>query len=308
MELRHLRYFVAVANTLHFGKAARKLNISQPPLTQQIKNLEEELDVQLFVRSNRQVKLTKAGETFLKRAESILHASERAANEARRISHGEHDTLVLGFMGAVMLGEFPPFLLKFRRAYPYVELKFQQMRSDEQYEALIDGKIDCGFVDLGVHSMLDQVQADKINFDLILRENLYAAIPIDHPLANRKLLSVADLEGENFVSLQRYIYPSHYDKLVSQCEQAGFSPNIVAMSDQTSILLTYVASGVGVYLAPACSIHAWQRHIAFIPLKEKIEVDVHLITRKDDLSKSLLHLREIAVSVQSDAMKKTDIS
>ncbi len=306
MELRHLRYFVAVAKELHFGNAARNLNISQPPLTLQIKNLEEELGVELLVRTKRKVSLTKAGETFLKRAESILHASERAANEARKISQGGLDTLVIGFMGAVMLGEFPPFLLKFRRAYPSVELKFQQMRSDEQYEALVDGRIDCGFVDLGVQSMIDQVHADAIEFDLILREPLLAAVPKDHPLANRTELSIADLAGENFVALQRYIYPSHYDKLVSRCEQAGFSPNIVAMSDQTSILLTYVASGVGVYLAPECTRNAWHRYISFIPLEEKVLVDVHLITRKDDPSVSLCHLREIAVSVQSKMINQAN--
>jgi DNA-binding transcriptional LysR family regulator len=124
-------------------------------------------------------------------------------------------------------------------------------------------------------------------------------VPIDHPLAASELLSVADLANENFVCLQRQLYPSHHDKLVSHCEQAGFSPNIVAMSDQTSVLLTYVASGVGVYLAPACARPAWQRHIAFVPMRESMRVDVHMITRHRDNLGSLERLREIAIEVQS---------
>ena len=300
MELRHLRYFVAVARTLHFGQAARKLNISQPPLTQQIKNLENELGVQLLERSKRQVSLTKAGETFFKRAESILQAAERASNEAQRISAGEHDTLVVGFMGAVMLGEFPPFLLPFRQLHPFVELKFQQMPSDEQYESLIEGRIDCGFVDLGARAMASRAHTDAVNFDLILQDQLYAALPINHPLASKSKLSLPELDGENFVALQRYAYPSHYDKLVSQCEQAGFSPNIVAMSDQLSVLLTYVASGACVFLAPGCSRHAWQRYVAYVPLEDKISVDVHMITRVGYPSKSLTCLREAAMAVHAE--------
>ena len=293
MELRHLRYFVAVSEELHFGRAAKRLCISQPPLTQQIQKLESELNATLFDRSRRSIRLTPAGTAFYGRAVSILQSAELAANEARQVSQGKRGTLTLGFMSAVMLGEFPPFLRKFHRLYPSVELLFRQMRSDEQYEALLEGNIDAGYVDLGIRGMSRRFYSENIVFTRVLHERLFVALAIDHALSKKTQLSIADLKNEQFVALERHIYPSHYDKLVSRCEQAGFSPNIVAMADQTPSVMTYVASGIGVNLAPECVIHSWSQHIVFIPLKEKAFVDVHMITKGDHPSTSLHALKKI---------------
>lgn len=293
MELRHLRYFVAVAEELHFGRAARKLNMSQPPLTQQIHKLEDELGVRLFDRSNRKVQLTKEGAIFRKRAESILNQSERAINEVRKAALGEMDTIVIGYMGSVILRELTDMLKIFHEAYPLVKLEFVIMRSDEQYEALIDGKIDAGFVDLAVQPMSDRFLSHNVDFDLILHERLCVAVKKDHSLAGKKSIKISDLKNENFVILQRHLFPSHYDKIVSRCEQAGFSPNISAMSDQTDVLLTYVATGVGVALVPECIISAWDKDVSFLTLDQTSYVDVHLITCMEHQTPSLQAFRKI---------------
>ncbi len=297
MELRHLRYFAAVAQELHFGRAARNLNISQPPLTQQIHKLEKELGVQLFDRSNRKVRLTKEGDVFLRRVKSILHQVERATNEVRKAALGEMDTIVIGYMGSAILREITGVLKQFRDIYPRVQLEFVIMRSDEQYEALIDGKIDAGFVDLAVQRMSDRFLSHNVAFDLVLHEPLCVAMHKVHALSSRKEIRISDLKSENFVSLQRHLFPSHYDKIVSQCEQAGFSPNIVAMSEQTDVLLTYAAAGVGVAIVPECAARSWAGDVAVIKLKKKAYVDVHLITRKEHPSQSLHALRKICTQV-----------
>lgn len=308
MELRHLRYFVAVAQELHFGRAARRLNISQPPLTQQINNLEQELGVRLFDRSNRKVTLTKEGSLFLNRAESILHQSERAMQEVRKSARGEMDTVVIGYMGSVVLREITGLLQRFHKLYPLINLELIIMRSDEQYEALVDGKIDAGFVDLSVQPMSDRFHSHHVNFDLMLHERLWVAVCRDHPFADWDTISIADLKNENFVTLQRHLFPSHYDKVVSKCEQAGFSPSIVAMSDQTDVLLTYVAAGVGVALVPECTMAVWGNDAAFIRLDQVSYVDVHLITNADHQSPSVRVMRDIFVEMARERLNGTPAS
>lgn len=293
MELRHLRYFVAVAQELHFGKAAIKLNISQPPLTQQIHKLEEELGVTLFDRSNRQVRLTPQGSLFLKRAESILQQVERATAEVRRSAQGEMDTLVIGYMGSVVLREIIGQIKLFRQGYPNVKLELVIMRSDEQYEALLEGKIDAGFVDLSVQPMSKRFASHKVAFDLILHERLCVALPKEHNLCQNEDVDIAALKDQPFITLQRRLFPANYDKVLSQCEQAGFSPNIVAMSEQTDVLLAYVATGMGVALVPSCTNDSWQKDVCFVPLKQQAYVDVHLISSADNSSPSLQAFRNI---------------
>ncbi len=292
MELRHLRYFVAVAQEMHFGRAAIRLNISQPPLTQQIHNLEEELGVSLFDRSNRKVQLTAEGELFLKRAESILHQVERATTEVKRSALGEMDTLVIGYMGSAILREIISNIKLFRHNYPSVKLDFVIMRSDEQYEALLDGKIDAGFVDLSVQPMSDRFASHHVDFDLVVHERLCVALQLDHHLSKREFIDIAELKNEDFVTLQRHLFPSNYDKVVSQCEQAGFSPKITAMSEQTDVLLAYVATGVGIALVPSCTESSWNKEVCFVPLQQSAFVDVHLISSADNKSKSLSALRQ----------------
>lgn len=293
MELRHLRYFVAVAQTLHFGRAARRLNISQPPLTQQIHNLEEELGVQLFDRSTRKVVLTAEGELFLKRAEAILHQAEQASAEVRRAAQGGGETLVVGYMGSAILREIIPLLREFHARFPRVKVEFAIMRSDEQYEALLDGRIDVGIVDLTVQPMSERFRTHHVDYELVVHERLCLAVNPGHTLVGRDSVNVSELRDEAFVTLQRHLFPSNYDKIVSQCQQAGFRPDIVAMSEQTDVLLAYVAAGVGVALVPACTESSWQTEVCFIPLEPVATVDVHLIISADHCSEAAANFRRV---------------
>lgn len=293
MELRHLRYFAAVAETLHFGRAALKLNISQPPLTQQIHNLEDELGVQLFDRSNRKVALTPEGELFYKRTEAILHQVEKAVVEVRKAAHGEGETLVIGYMGSAILREIVPMVRKYHALCPDVKLEFAIMRSDEQYEALLDGRIDVGFVDLTVQPMSDRFRTHHVDYELVVHEQLLLAVNPAHSLAGSDHADIADLRDEKFVTLQRHLFPSNYDKVVSQCQQAGFRPDIVAMSEQTDVLLAYVAAGVGVALVPACTATSWSADVAYVPLEPVAAVDVHLIISGDHCSPAAARFRDV---------------
>ncbi|MBN7796348.1 LysR family transcriptional regulator [Parahaliea mediterranea] len=294
MELRHLRYFVAVAETLHFGRAARKLNISQPPLTQQIHNLEDELGVQLFDRSKRQVELTAEGELFLKRAEVILHQAEQAAADVRRVSQGGGETLVIGYMGSAILREIVPLLREFHARFPAVRLEFVIMRSDEQYEALLDGRIDVGFVDLTVQPMSERFRTHRVDYELVVHERLCLALNPGHALADRECVNVSELRDEPFVTLQRHLFPSNYDKIVGQCQQAGFRPEIVGMSEQTDVLLAYVAAGVGVALVPSCTEPSWHTQVSFVALEPVATVDVHLIVSADHGSEAAANFRRVS--------------
>ncbi|GAB3292182.1 LysR substrate-binding domain-containing protein [Parahaliea aestuarii] len=294
MELRHLRYFAAVAETLHFGRAARKLNISQPPLTQQIRNLEEELGVQLFDRSHRKVALTPAGELFYQRVEAILHQVEKAVGDVRQAAHNEAQTLVIGYMGSAILREIIPLVREFHAQHPLVKLEFVIMRSDEQYEALLDGRIDVGFVDLTVQPLSDRFRSQKVAFELVVHEALVLAVNPAHTLAGRERVQIGELRDEKFVTLQRHLFPSNYDKVISQCRQAGFRPDIVAMSEQTDVLLAYVAAGVGVALVPACTAAAWDTEVSFVALEPLAAVDVHLILNAENPSSAVARFRDVS--------------
>src|SRR5882724_667037 len=190
MDLRHLRYFVAVAQELHFGRAAQKLHISQPPLSQQIRRLEAELGVTLFERDKRHVRLTTMGTAFLHRAHMILDSSQIAIKEVQRMARGEQEMIQLGFMSAIMLADFPPFLRKFHERFGNVSLSFTQLSSAAQYQALVDGRIDIGFVDLVPSDMDPQFRRDNIDAQLALRKKLLIALPSGHPLETRKTLSL----------------------------------------------------------------------------------------------------------------------
>lgn len=300
MELRHLKYFLAVAEELNFTRAARTLNISQPPLTKQIKNLEEELGVLLFNRTKHKVVLTPAGKVFLKRTRETLYNAARAVDDARNIAFGISDNITMAFMSSVMLAEFPPFLREFHQAYPNVSIKFVQMRSDEQLEALLEGRIDVGFVDLGINTMSERLKSDSICADLLLHERLYAAVPKGHHLEHRDKIPFAALKNDKFAILERHLFPSNYDTVISACQKAGFSPEITNHGDQIPTVLAYVASNMGVCLAPECSIDAWSKHISYIPLEEVFYVDIHMISKEENTSPGIKELREIVRSLYQD--------
>ena len=245
MELRHLRYFRAVAEELHFGRAAERLHIAQPPLSQQIRQLERELEVSLFTRSTRRVELTAAGEAYLKRAVAVLDAVDDAGQQARRISQGVEGHLTIGCVGSATYSVLPRLVRALRDELPHVEIGIRgEMLAPAQLDALRAGDVDIALL----RPPVDDV---AIRVEVLRRDRLIAALPAEHPLAQRDLLRVGDLRGEDFIAHAGQGRSVMGGLLVAICADAGFAPRIRHEVSETSTLVTLVAAGLGVAVVPA---------------------------------------------------------
>ena len=245
MELRHLRYFLAVAEELHFRRAAERLHMSQPPLSQQIRALEDELGVQLLDRDRRGVALTPAGAAFREEAKAILDSVDHAVELTRRVAHGEVGRLRVAFVGTAMYGRLPELLRAFRAERPEVELRLRELGTAVQLEALRAGRIDVGFV------RVPEAELDGIRAEVIDREDVVAVLPGGHPLASRDDLALTELRDEAFVLLARRQAPGLYDATVLAMAQAGGVPRVVQEVAEVQTAIGLVAAGVGLTLVPA---------------------------------------------------------
>jgi DNA-binding transcriptional LysR family regulator len=294
MELRHLRYFVAVAEERHFSRAAQRLNISQPPLSQQILALETELGLKLLDRDKRNVALTKAGEVFLNRARMILASTQEACDEASRIDRGYEGKLVIGFMSAVMLVQLTEYLTIFHTNSPTAEIDLRQMRSNEQYMAVINGEIDVGFVDIAVGGMLNSIETADLDIDLALHERLVLCVAPNHPFASRKSISILELADAPFITLTRQNFPTFFDTMLQLCQKAGFSPHIARQVESMPVAIAMATAGYGVAIVPELSITAAHGTAScFIPLDEEAYVDIYVISRSTNRTSLIQRLRRI---------------
>lgn len=259
MELRHLRYFVAVAEELHFGRAAERLAISQPPLSQQIQQLEREIGFALFVRTQRRVELTPAGQLFLEEARTLLSGLDHAVVAARRVAKGEVGWLGIGFVGTATYAFLPRVLSVFREGYPQVELVLRELVSARQAQALRDRRIHIGLARpaISIPELLKKVEGEGderhegIVSEVLVREPLVVALPDAHPMAQESgPLRLSDLASEPFVLFPRYPKPSYADEVIATCERAGFRPQIVQETAEVHTAISLVAAGLGVTLVP----------------------------------------------------------
>lgn len=245
IELRHLRYFLAVAETLHFSNAAHLLGIAQPPLSQQIKRLEQLLGHRLFDRTTRGVKLTLAGQLLAERARSTIEKVQDDLAQVRRLGRGEEGTLTVGFSGSVMFTELPAAIEIYRRRYPKVELRLRELATSAQIAALLTGTLDLAF-------LRDADPTEGIQISTLFDERYVAVLPDAHALARKRSLRIRDLQKEPFILFARRMGPLAFDRTVACCERNGFRPNIVQDAPQWPTLVRLVAAGLGVSLAPAC--------------------------------------------------------
>jgi DNA-binding transcriptional LysR family regulator len=261
VELRHLRYFVAVAEELHFGHAASRLNTSQPSLSQQIRNLERELKVDLLLRSKRRVELTPAGERFLKEARGILAASERAAGLAREASRDESRKLAIGISPETDWHFLGAALRLFAEHAPSVEIVFQNLTPEAQVDALRAGHIDVGFVGL-------PLEAEGLVTETTGRVRLVVALPETHPMARRKDLRLEELAKEAYVLWPRHLSPGSYDQLLSVFRRAGFGPPITMEGGlpSTRTVLGMIAAGLTIALVDPALQQMAGPGVAFRPL------------------------------------------
>ncbi len=278
MELRHLKYFVAVAEELHFGRAAKKLHIAQPPLSQQIMNLEEELGIKLFDRSRRNIQMTAAGSHFLKEAKQVLLHVEQAAETAKRIHGGKAGRLVVGFVGSVIHTFLPDGLRLFRERFPDIELELHEMNTAEQIALLHAKRIDVGFLYTGPH---DPMIASKT----LTLAPLLAVLHNNHPLAYRKSVHIRQLAHDPFIANTRSSEPIVRDAFISLCHSAGFSPKIALEAGQVQTVLGLVASGMGVCLLPDFIKNIRRPGVQYIPLSgSPPEVKLAVVWRSDNPS------------------------
>jgi DNA-binding transcriptional LysR family regulator len=245
IELRHLRYFLAVADTLHFTKAAQRLGIAQPPLSQQIRKLETLLGHPLFLRTTRGVKLTPAGQLLAERARGTLDKVRDDLTQVRRIGRGEEGTLTVGFSGSVMFTQLPAAIQSFRKRYPKVELRLREFVTSAQITALLEGTLDLAL-------LRDGDPTPGLDMTTLLKERYIAVLPQSHPLARKRTLRVKDLAAEPFVLFACQMGSLAFDRTIACCKRSGFRPNIVQDAPQWPTVVRLVAAGLGVSLAPAC--------------------------------------------------------
>jgi DNA-binding transcriptional LysR family regulator len=245
IEIRHLRYFLAVAETLHFSKAAAQLGMAQPPLSQQIRSLERMLGHPLFDRTTRGVRLTRVGHYFRECARNTVAKIQDDVEMARRLGNGQEGVLTVGFSGSVMLTTLPKAIERYRRLHPKVELRLREMVTTEQIPSLLDGTLDLGF-------LRDGEAQDGLVIESILRERFIAVLPARHRLAGSAVIHPRDLRNEPFVLFARRMGPLAFDRTLACCEAEGFRPNIVQEAPQWPTVVRLVAAGSGISLVPAC--------------------------------------------------------
>ena len=290
MELRHLRYFVAVAEELHFGHAATRLHISQPPLSHQIQDLERELGVALFLRSRRSVTLTEAGRLFLEEARHVLGDAQHAMDTAKKAARGEIGRLSVGFGPTPENGLLNAVLSLFLARHPDVQLELHNLYTQEQVEGLAHRSIDVGFPLLPISNRALAVERIGV-------EPVRVVLPERHPLASQTRIALSDLRAESFVFVAREVGPGFYDLLQSSCGAAGFTPTVTHEARHVMTVLGFVAAGLGITLLPGAVSGACPAGVVFRPLHRAPVVEVGLAYRPDDVSLPLLAFLDVVREV-----------
>ena len=285
VELRHLRYFVAVAHEGHITRAAEKLHMQQPPLSQQIKALEAEIKAPLFVRLPRGVALTDAGRSFLVDAEAILASVDSARARAQRTARGEVGRIAVGFTTSA---PFHPLVARairaFRETRPDVSFGLEESSSAEMVSALREERLDIAFIRAGL------ADPGGIAVHELLAEDMAAALPAGHPLIKRASLTLKDLAHENFILYRRPDGRGLYDVIIAACAEAGFSPHVGQEAPRIVSTLNLVAAGLGITIVPASLSRLPLEGVSYRPLKGRpaVKVPLNLACRRNERSAAVL--------------------
>jgi len=276
VELRQLRYFVAVAEELHFRRAAERLHISQPPLSQQIRALEEELGFALLVRTRRRVELTPAGAAFLRDARAILGELDGAVAGARRIDAGLTGRLRINFVGSALFSTVPGTVERFRRSRPGVALELRERATADQLRAVRAGVADVGLVRPPIED------DDSLRVETVLRERTVAALPAAHPLAALGRVPLRRLADEPLVLFPRDQAPGFHDLLIGALADTGAGPRVIQYAPEMLTIIGLVAAGTGVSLVPASVSRLALDGVAYRPVTGAPRSELVAITRAGD--------------------------
>ena len=288
MELRHLRYFVVVAEELNITRAAKLLQMAQPPLSQQIHQLEEELGVTLFHRSKRRIELTDAGQVFLEEARRTLAQAEHARRMAQRAQRSEIGRLVMGFVSEATYDLLPIMLQAYRARFPQVEIVLREMTTMQQVQALQKGSIHLGM-------LRPPIPETGLNLQIVREEPFVVVLPPTTRFAPDERLSLSALSEEPFVLFPRAISPGVYDQVIRLCNQAGFSPIIIQEATELHTILGLVAVGIGVSLLPASVRLLRSQGVVYRALPQtETQASTALAWRQDSRSSVLFTFLDVA--------------
>jgi DNA-binding transcriptional LysR family regulator len=297
MELRHLKYFVVLAEELNFTKAAARLRISQPPLTAQIHTLEEELDLRLFTRTKHKVELTRAGHIFLAEARLTLSQAQRTRKLASQLASGSIGEVRVGFtLSAALNPAVPRILFNFRTENPTINLALQEMLTARQLECLSGNQLDVGFC----RELVSAVPAE-INIERIIQERFIAVIHSQHRLAKQNAVSLEDCADEPFVFFTPALGVGLYEKVIALCGTAGFKPRVVQEANGVIAIVGLVASGIGLSILPESVKSIALEGVVYRPLQHPDAViPLMLAFRKSEnapaVSRFVAHIRRAVVS------------
>jgi len=259
MEFRHLRYFLVLAEELHFGRAARRLSISQPPLSLNIQQLEASIGAKLFTRSSKQVSLTAAGQAFVPAARALLDQAAQAAGHARDVGQGMAGSLAIGFSGTMLYSGLPAILERFQAEHPLLRLTLKELSSSEQLVELAHDRLDLGFV----HTTRVPPELSQI---LVSSQALICCLPAGHALARKRSLSLSALQGQPFAVVSRAVSPDYHERILAICTEAGFYPEMRYELRHWLSVVSLVSQGMGVALVPAALRQSAMAGAAFVPL------------------------------------------
>lgn len=259
MEFRHLRYFLALAEELHFGRAARRLSMSQPPLSLNIQQLEASVGARLFTRNSKEVRLTAAGEAFVPKARALLEQAGEAARHARDVEQGLAGGLQVGFVGGMLYRGLPQMLRRFQAQHPRLRLVLKELNSQDQLIELAHGQLDLGFM----HSTRVPAEMSRL---LFASEPFVCCLPRDHALARKRSVALRLLQGEPFAVVARAVSPDYHERILSICTEAGFFPEIRYELRSWLNVVSLVSQGMGVALVPQSLARAALPDAVFVPL------------------------------------------
>ncbi len=295
MELRHLRYFVAVAEALSFTKAAQKLRLAQPSLTRQVRNLEAEIGVRLLDRASTGVALTEAGRLFLFDSKKLLAMSADSVAAVQRMSRGESSDLNIGYVANIHYGLLPATLGAFRKLCPEVALNLFDMTRAEQFYALNSRKIDLGFVGLPAATFGHDFLSECVAHDMVL-----LALPTDHPLAKKPKVKLADLALQFFIGMSAKNHPGEREWLLGICREAGFAGKILQEADSEATAIKFVVDGLGVALLPEQITGLAHEGVIFRPISPPVRRESTVAWRADNPSKPLRDYIQIVKDLSRD--------
>ncbi|MFT8361951.1 MAG: acetoin biosynthesis transcriptional regulator AlsR [Sporolactobacillus sp.] len=298
MEFRHLTYFITVAEELHFGRAAARLQMTQPPLSKQIQQMEDEMGVMLFKRNKRHVELTTAGELFLADARKIRAQLTQAIDTAQRAQRGEFGQLVIGFVGSASYDILPAFIREYRRLYPEVAVILHELSTPDQVLALLGRRIDIGLLHPPISSSL-------IEHEPVKKGVAALSLPKNHPLASQPTITLEDLRDQSFIVVSRDIWPGLYDEFLALFQNTDFSPKIVQEATEYQMVVGLVSAGIGIGVVPATAeklfnLEVVYREISGHPMPAVLSM-AHLKKNNNPAMKQFTRLaRQIIIAADSE--------